>query len=129
MLHFWVKIWNQKPKITLHAKLKLNPSKNKQTMTTFHFLCCRDIKMTIMTSYVGTRDDVINFFLISQDFYPSHIPTKCQHHLTRFRKNFWKICLFDHVFSQALPINWLLWQQWMTYPQTFNFKRWPIYWS
>ena len=37
-------------------------------MKTFHFFSCRDIKMTIMTSY------------------------------------FWrKICLFDHVFSQAFP--------------------------
>ena len=35
----------------------------------------------------------------------------------------------DHVFSQALPINWLPQQQWIIYPQTFNFDRWPIYCS
>ena len=33
-----------------------------------------------------------------------------------------KICLFDHVFSQAPPINWLLWQQWMTYPKILILK-------
>ena len=31
-------------------------------MTTFHFLSCHDIKMKIMTSYFGIKDDVSNFF-------------------------------------------------------------------
>ena len=45
-------------------------------MKTFHFLSFRDIKMTIMTSFFRIRDDVIKFLKISQDFYPSYIPTK-----------------------------------------------------
>ena len=51
-------------------------------MKTFHFFSCRDIKMTIMTSYFRISDEAINFFLISQAFYPLYIPTKFQHHLT-----------------------------------------------
>ena len=38
-------------------------------MKTFHFQSCLNIKMTIMTSYFRIIDDVINFLLISQDFY------------------------------------------------------------
>ena len=72
-------------------------------METFHFLSCRNIKMTIMTSYIWIRDDVINFLKISQEFYPLCIPTKFQHDVTWIRKKFRKICLFDHVCSQALP--------------------------
>ena len=41
-------------------------------------------------------------FKISQDFYPSYIPTKLQHHLTWIRKKI-KICLFDH-FSKHSPL-------------------------
>ena len=62
MLRFWAKIWNQKPKITLYTKCELNSSKSKETMKTFYFLSCRDIKMTIMTSYFWIRDDVIKIF-------------------------------------------------------------------
>ena len=46
----------------LHQILACNPSKNKETMTTFYFLSCRNIKMTIMMSYFGIRDDVIKIF-------------------------------------------------------------------
>ena len=41
----------------------------------------------------------LNFLKISQGFYPSYIPTKLQHLLTWIRKMFWKICLFNCVFS------------------------------
>ena len=51
-------------------------------MKTFHFFSCRDIKMMIITSYFQIRDDTIKIILISQEFYPSYIPTKFQHHLT-----------------------------------------------
>ena len=54
-------------------------------MKTFHFLSCRDIKMTIMTSYFRIRDDVIILFLISQDFYSLYIPTKFQNDMTWIR--------------------------------------------
>ena len=37
--------------LKLLLKFKLNLSKNKETMKTFHFFSCRDIKMTILTSY------------------------------------------------------------------------------
>ena len=60
---FLVKIWNQKPKITPCDKFQLNPSKNKETMKTFYFFSCYDIKMTIMTSCFRFRDDAIKFFL------------------------------------------------------------------
>ena len=86
-----------------------NASKNKETMTTFHFLSCRDIKITIMTSYFGIRDKGI-FFFISQDFYPLRIPTKFQHHLTRFRKKKLKnlpLIMFLAKHSPPPPITWL----------------------
>ena len=41
---------------------RVNPSKNKETMKTFHCFSFRNIKMTIMTSYYLIRNDVINFF-------------------------------------------------------------------
>ena len=97
-------------------------------MRTFLFLSCRDIKMTIMTSYFRIRDDVIKFaftfYKIST--HPIFLPRFSIIWLES-ENFFWKICLFDNVFNQALPQKWLSWQQWMAYPQTFNFKRWPIY--
>ena len=58
------------PKITTYTKLWLNPSKNKETMKTFHFVSCRGIRMTIMTLYFRIRDHAINFFLNLTRFLP-----------------------------------------------------------
>ena len=80
-------------------------------MMTFHFLSCRDIKMTIMTSYFGITDDIIKIFLILQYFYPLHIPTKFQHHLTSSEKIFEKFASLIMFLAKHSPINWLPWQQ------------------
>ena len=44
------------------AKFYLNPCKSKETMKTFHFFSCRNIKITIMTLYFQIRDDFVEFF-------------------------------------------------------------------
>ena len=92
-------------------------------MKTLHFRSSYDIKIMIMTSYFRIRDDVIKIVLnFSQDFYPSHIPTKFQNDLTWIRKKFEKFALLIMFLAKHSPIYWLPWQQWMTYPQIFNLK-------
>ena len=44
--------------------------KNKETMMTFLFISFYDIKITIMTSYFGIRDEVIIFFFNFTRFLP-----------------------------------------------------------
>ena len=70
-------------------------------MKTFHFFSCRDIKITIITS-------TFELEMTSSIFFKFHKISA--HHVTYqvsassdLNKKFWKICLFDHVFSQALP--------------------------
>ena len=79
-------------------------------MKTLHFFSCRDIKMTIMTSYFQIRDVFKFLFLISQDFYPSYILTKFEHHLTRVKK-FGKFASLIMFLTKHSLINWLPWQQ------------------
>ena len=42
------------------------------------------------------------------------------------QKIFWKICLLDHVFSQALPVYLVGLATMNDLPQVFNFERIPI---
>ena len=97
----------------------IHPKTKKQWRLSFSWVVVTS-KWRLWRHTLEIWNDVIKIFLIWQDFYPLYIPIKFQHDLTWIRKKFWKICLFDHVFSQALPFNWLPWQQWMTY--TFYFK-------
>ena len=79
-----------------------NLSKNKETKKTFHFFTCHDIKMMIMTSYIRIRDGIINFLKFTRFLsiiYSYQVSAWSDLH----QKKNGKICLFDHVFSQALP--------------------------
>ena len=73
-------------------------------MKTFHFFSCCEIKITIMTSYFRIRDEVIKIFLNFTRF----LPIVCSYQVSESsdlnQKKFWKIFLFDHVFSQALSL-------------------------
>ena len=89
-------------------KLPLTPNsslihpKNKETIRTFHFPSCHDIKMMIITSYVRIRDDIINFFNFTR-----YLPIVYSYQILASsdlnQKKILRNCLFDHVFSQALP--------------------------
>ena len=83
-----------------YTEFHLNPSKNKETMKTFHFLSCRHIKVTIMTSYFRIKDDVIkiclNFTRFLPIVYSYQVPASSD---LNQKKN----CPFDQLFSQALP--------------------------
>ena len=59
--------------------------------------------MTIMTSYFRIRDDVVKYFLNFTRFLPIVYSYQVSASSGLNQKKFWKICLFDHVFSQALP--------------------------
>ena len=72
-------------------------------MKTSHFLSCRNIKMTIMTSYFRIRDEVIKIFLNFTRFLPITYSYQASASSDLNQKKFWKICLFYHAFSQALP--------------------------
>ena len=87
-------------------------------MKIFHFFSCHDIKMRLCR-HIFELEMTPSFFM-SQHFYPWHIPTKFQHHLESERKlrQFASLIMF---LAKCSPINWLPWQQEMTYPQVFNF--------
>ena len=53
-----------------YCVFELNPSKDKETVKTVHFLSCDDIKMKIMTSYFRIRDKVIKISLNFTRFLP-----------------------------------------------------------
>ena len=115
----WVKIWNQKPKITPYTQFLLNLLKNKETMKTFHFFICDDE----MTSYFRFRDDVIiflNFTRFLPIVYSYHVSVSFD--LTE--KKIKKICL--SVFSQALLLKLVTMATIYDLFPSFSFKRWPI---
>ena len=74
-------------------------------MKTFHSLSCCDIKMRIMTSTFElemTSSSFLNFTRFLPIVYSYQVSAWSELN----QKKMWKICLFNHVFSQALlPLN------------------------
>ena len=93
------------PKLLLTSNFSLiQKQRNNEDL---HCFSCRYIKMTIMTSYFRIGDDTIKI-LIPQDFYPSYIPTKFQHHLDLNQKKIIKkVSSLIMFLAEHSPINWL----------------------
>ena len=97
---------NQKTKITPYAKSQLNLSKNEEQwrLSTCLVFATSKWRLWRHSFELNTTSSIfLNF--------------------TRFLSILYQVSASSDLNQKKI---WLPWQQWMTYPQTFNFKRGPI---